>query len=263
MSNSFDLSGIEAPVVRPVSAVAVASAWVLPEFSTRVGAQDASSAAPALDPAEAERLRAIAYAQGFAEGQAAGRAAGFSEGHAAGLAAAVDETERLQHRLRGWLTELSAPLAALDDEVTTQLSQLAMQVARAVIYRELHTAPEDIAAVAQAAMVTLPVAVRAVALRCHPADAPALEAALGERRLSTQGNATVEIQADSAVAAGGLLVESRTEGVPSRIDASLQSRWASLSLRLLNERVAGPAEPIPADEPVNDAATPLDDAGAS
>lgn len=245
----------QAPVVRPVRAESVASAWVLPEFSAAKAA--APKAASALDAAEAERLRALARAEGFAEGQSAGRAAGFAEGQAAGLAAAADETERLQQRLRGWLRELAAPLAAVDEEVSQQISQLALQVARAMIYRELTLAPEDIAAVAREAMAALPVAVRAVALRCHPQDAAALEAALGARELLVQGESTIDIQPDATVVAGGLWVESRTPGLPSRIDASLQSRWAALSVRLLNTRVPGPAEPMP--DAADEVALPMSD----
>ena len=233
----------DALVVRPVRAASVASAWVLPEFSAAKAPEPQTPTA--LDAVEADRLRAAARAEGFAEGQAAGRAAGFAEGQAAGLAAAVEETERLQQRLRGWLRELAVPLAAVDEEVSHQISHLALQVARAVLYRELTLAPEDIAAVAREAIAALPVAVRAVALRCHPLDAAALEAALGASELLVQGESTIAIQPDATVAAGGLWVESRTPGLPSRIDASLQSRWAALSLRLLNARVPGPAEPIP------------------
>lgn len=196
------------------------------------------------DHAESERLRQLAQAEGFAAGQAEGRAAGYAAGHAAGLAASAEETERLQQRLRGWLRELAMPLAAVDEEVNQQISHLALQVARAMLYRELTLAPEDIAAVAREAIAALPVAVRAVALRCHPEDAAALEAALGARELLVQGESTIDIQPDATVAAGGLWVESRTPGLPSRIDASIQSRWAALSVRLLNERVPGPADPL-------------------
>ncbi len=246
MSSSSEIKD-DAPVVRPVSAEGMACAWVLPEFSAEKEHAPAP-AEPTLDPAEAEQLRAIAHAQGFSAGQVAGRAAGFAEGRAAGLAAAAEETERLHHRLRGWLAALAAPLETLDEEVSSQLSQLATQLARAVIYRELQTTPEDMTAVAREAIAALPVAVQAIVLRCHPDDAPALIAAVGELRLGNAGRLTIEIEADTTVAAGGLLVESRTPGVPSRIDASLQSRWAALCLRLLNRQVPGPADPLPTED---------------
>ncbi|WP_407276195.1 FliH/SctL family protein [Halothiobacillus sp. DCM-1] len=247
MNSSSDAAKADTPIVRPVSVAAVASAWVLPEFAAEAAPSLVADSEPKFDPAEAERLRATAHAEGFAAGQAAGRVAGFAEGHAAGLAAAAEETARLQQRLRGWLSALAAPLAALDDEVSTQLGQLAMQVARALIYRELRAQPEDLAAVARDAIAALPGAVREVVLVCHPEDAAALQAVLGGDRWSVQGDATVTIQPDASLTPGGLRVESRTPGLPSRIDATLQARWAALSLRVLNEIVAGPADPLPDD----------------
>lgn len=238
----------EPPLVRPLTASAdVASeisAWTLPDFDVPEAPSDTPSAP--LDP-HAEQLaqaRQIAEQAGFAAGRAEGEKAGFAAGHAEGLAAALAEQTRIQQRFQGWLQSLAQPLNELDAEVSLQLARLAAQMARAIIYRELTIEPEHLAVVARTAIEALPVAVRAVTLVCHPDDADALQAAIDQDKVQSQHAQAITVRRDATVTPGGLLVESNTVGVESLVDASLEARWAALCLRVLDEQVAGPADPI-------------------
>lgn len=238
----------EPPLVRPLTSgadvVSGISAWALPDFDE--SAQPSEDSDEPLDPHADERARArqVAEQAGFAAGRAEGEKAGFAAGHAEGLAAALAEQTQIQQRFQGWLQSLTHPLADLDAEVSLQMARLAAQMARAIIYRELTIEPEHLDEVARTAIEALPVAVRAVMLVCHPDDADALQAAIDQDTIQSQHAQAITIRRDATVTPGGLQVESNTEGVESLVDASLEARWVALCLRVLGERVAGPADPI-------------------
>lgn len=238
----------EPPIVRPMTTgseeAKSISAWTLPDFD--LPEESPEVLAVPLDPHAEERARARQAAEqaGFAAGQAQGEKAGFAAGHAEGMAAAHTELSQLRQRFQGWLQSLTQPLADLDREVSVQMARLAAQMARAIIYRELTIEPEHLEVVARTAIEALPVAVRAVTLVCHPDDADALQAAIDQDKVQGAHAQSITVRRDATVTPGGLLVESNTMGVESLVDARLEARWAALCLRVLDEQVAGPADPI-------------------
>lgn len=267
MSSSSDpAERPEAAVIRPLDPVQGVTAWTLPTLNQwvepAVVESDDSPPPPILTEADLVEARRLAAQNGYAEGQALGNKAGLEAGYAEGMAAARDETERLERRLQGWLQTLAEPLADLDKEVGSQLARLSTQIARAIIYRELTLAPEQIEAVAREALTALPTAVRAVVLVCHPEDLAALEAAVQAGSLAQARGQSFEIRTDAAILPGGLRIESGDSGIQAEVDARLDARWAALSLRLLGVAVPGPGEPIllsdapddqePSDQEVSD-----------
>lgn len=241
-----------APVVRPLASSDRVEAWLIPDFDTQQPLDlsseiaDAAAHANALPDAEALAQMTHEAAQaGFAQGHREGLAAGFAAGHAEGLSAGQTEINQLQRRFHGWLHHLANPLAELDGEVALQMARLATHLARALIYRELILKPEQIDWVANAAMAALPLAVREITLFCHPGELEALQAAIHTGGVHLPGKGEIHVQADEAIAAGGLRVESATVGIQAQVDATLEARWASLCLNALGELVPSPAEAIP------------------
>jgi flagellar assembly protein FliH len=238
-----------APVVRPLSPPDRVEAWLIPDFDTpQVAAMpealaDAAEGLP--DAAALAQIVQEAAQAGFAQGQREGFDAGFATGRAEGLAAGQTEINQIQRRFQGWLHHLANPLAELDREVTHQMARLATQMARALIYRELTLKPEQIELVANAAIAALPLAVRHITLLCHPQEVDALQAAIGTGALSLQGKGDIHVQADEAITAGGLRVLSGTAGIQAQVDATLESRWATLCLRTLGELTPGPGDALP------------------
>jgi len=241
-----------APVVRPLSAHDRphdrVEAWLMPDFDMPPVAtmpEAIEDTAALADAAALAQLTHEAAQAGFAQGQREGFDAGFAAGRAEGLAAGHTEINQMQQRLQGWLQHLANPLAELDREVELQMARLATQMARALIYRELTLEPEQIALVAQAAIAALPLAVRQITVLCHPQEADALQLAIHTGALNLQGQGEIHVQGDTAVAAGGLQVLSNTGGIQAQVDATLESRWASLCLRILGELAPGPADALP------------------
>ncbi len=233
MKNSSDPTLEEEQLTRPLDDDTAFHQWSLPELASTFSSSEDVGVPSLPTVEEVERIRAEAAADGRREGYAEGLEAGRADG----LEQARDETERLQLRLRGWLGSLAEPLTRMDDEVGHQLGRLAMQIAAAVIRRELITKPEDIEQVAREALMSLPRAeARNIEITCHPDDLDALRDAAGE--------AGWVVRADTSVAAGGLLVDSGD----ARVDATLEARWAQMSERLLAAAVSGPTQ-IPPSEP--------------
>ena len=160
----------------------------------------------------AERSRAAARAQGFAAGWAEGQRA-----HAARAAAARDEQERVvsersAHLLLAQHSAVSALEAAvrrctettreLQAELGDKAVDLALELAEAILGRELETATDPGADALRRALATVPVETPVV-VRLNPQDVAALDhSLLADRPVTvlpdqgtTRGDALVETEA--------------------------------------------------------------------
>lgn len=147
-------------------------------------------------PPDLETLRAQAYSQGLAHGAAQSRRAVWQEAFDAGRADGEQAAEaRLQAlyaaRLREELDAISLPLAALRtarEQVHARLaagaldviSDVATRAVQAIVQRELHTAPADIAGIVQRLLVQLGASGEGVTVYVSPDDAHALAARIGD-----------------------------------------------------------------------------------
>ncbi|WP_301234716.1 FliH/SctL family protein [Pandoraea cepalis] len=147
-------------------------------------------------PPDLETLRAQAYSQGLAHGAAQSRSAVWQEAFDAGRADGEQAAEaRLRAlyaaRLRDELDAISRPLAALQaarEQVHARLAAGALEVigdvatraVQAIVQRELHTAPADIAGIVQRLLAQLGATGNGVTVYVSPDDAQALAARIGD-----------------------------------------------------------------------------------
>ena len=146
-------------------------------------------------PPDLDTLRAQAYSQGLADGAAQVRRAVWKEAFDAGRADGEQAAEaRLQAlyaaRLRDELDAIALPLAALRaarEQVHARLAAGALDVigdvatraVQAIVQRELHTAPADIAGIVQRLLAQLGATGNGVTVYVSPDDAQALVARVG------------------------------------------------------------------------------------
>lgn len=167
-----------------------------------------------------DQIAGQAYAEGRAAGYEQGYEQGYAQGREQGSAASDAEQQVLVARLEGIMKSLSEPLADLDEAVEEALVTLAIAIARQLIRRELRTNPGEVVAVVREAMAALPLASRNVQLYLHPDDAT-----LVRKAMALESDTSLwTIVEDPVLTRGGCRVESD----PSRIDASVESRLASV-----------------------------------
>jgi flagellar assembly protein FliH len=202
-----------------MSEAAGAAVWELPPIDGPVVARRRRGTD--LDAVERE-----AWDKGYAEGREAGLAAALKEQQSA-----LAETARRVQQLDSILEFMSAPLAALDDQVQRQLAMLAGAIARQVVRRELKLHPDDIIGVIRDTVSLLPVTARDVRVYLHPEDAQLVRSRLTE----VTSERAWSITEDPILPRGGCRVASDN----SSIDAQVEQRiGAAIAAVLGDERSA-------------------------
>ncbi|MEK7947852.1 flagellar assembly protein FliH [Pigmentiphaga sp. YJ18] len=156
---------------------------------------------PAVDPAEVERIKTAAFDEGYA--------AGYDHGSAA----ARREAEHLQAMAR----TASDVFNRFETGLAPQLLELAAEIARQVIQRELALDNNVILAVVRDAFNQLIGGETGKQLLLHPSDVQLVRAHLGEELELGQW----KIVEDAGVEAGGCRISTQQ----SDIDATLGTRW--------------------------------------
>lgn len=177
-----------------------------------------------------DRARATAVASGHTEG--------FAEGYAAGLAAAAAEAEavaerqeaerlaqqqRTADRVEQGLAVLATATRAFEGlertavaDVEDVVADLALQVARAVLDREVRTSADPGGEAIARALALAPEGCPAV-LRLHPDDAAAVTDLAG-----LAAGRDVVVVADAGVARGGCLAEGAGRHIDAQVETALQ-----------------------------------------
>lgn len=177
--------------------------------------------APEPDPEAQEAARQALMQQALEEAHAQGHAKGFEE-------ATAQWQQRMDDYVSGQGREAAVRLADVAQALHTRLSeveqhmagellQLACDIAREVVRKELSVNPKAVEPVVQEALGLLMAEGRSVTVRMHPADLAVVENSLREEF----SNAEVRWVADAAVEAGGCMVESAA----AFVDGSLGKRW--------------------------------------
>lgn len=185
------------------------------------GAFAARASAAAPEPAEPDAAEWQARV-------AAARQAGYQDGYRDGMAA----LENFKHsfaqqataQVGALLEAFDAQLLALDGEMAQTLARTAVQLAQQVLRTELSQRPELVAQVAAEAVNAVMHSARHISVHVHPQDLP-LVAEGAEETLAARG---ARLQADPAMARGGVRVQSDV----GAIDARIAVRWAQAAAAL-------------------------------
>ncbi len=194
-----------------------AKAWTIPEIKDSTGRIHSASSLTAKErkvvDAEVNRIKQLAYQDGFNEGQNDG------------LASAQQKTEQVAQSLVSVLNALSTPLEQIDNRVETDLVNLAVSIAKQIVRRELKADPGQVVAVVREALSILPSSSHNVRVYLNPEDAKfvrqIIPANAGDRRW--------DVIDDPAMVNGSCRVETDT----AEVDASFESRIAAIAAELL------------------------------
>ncbi len=184
--------------------------------------------------------------QAQAEGFARGREAGAQETRDA-LEATVRKTaEETAVRMAQLLRNTRAHLKRNEEQISRHILELACDLARQVVRRELRIDPAHLEPVIAEALSQLAEDGLPATVRMHPGDLALMQGALRETLASPQP----EFVADPDVTPGGCVIESATAAV----DATIEKRWAravgnlGLDAAWDPAEAAAPAKPERADD---------------
>lgn len=183
---------------------------------------DAPVAAPQHDAAQLEELlqqaREQARAEGRAQGLAQGRAEATNEWQQRMDSYTSGAGRETAQRLQALVLKCDDSLQALEQNMASEVLQLACDIARQVVRQELACKPEALLPVVREALDMLVTEGRAVTVRLNPVDWEVLDAPL---RAEHGAAGKLQWLADASVPAGDVRVDSGG----AVIEAGLDSRW--------------------------------------
>ena len=173
-----------------------------------------------IGPITAEAIEKI-QKQAFKEAYDEGFAKGYKEGNTKGNS----EFDAQLALLKKSLIALSRPFDELDQEVEQQLTQLAINIARQLVRREIKTEPGQIIAIVREAILALPSAAKKVYVYLHPEDVQLLKTKL----TGAEAESYWRLMEDPILSRGDCRVMTDT----STIDASVERRLSTIAAKLL------------------------------
>ena len=160
-----------------------------------------------------QQIHDEAYARGLAEGQAQAQ----QQAQQRMDAYIQGEGQALAQRLGQVVQTLEESFAGLQQDMASELLNLATDIARQVVRIEVQSHPKAMLPVVREALSMLVGETRPAKVRLHPTDWQALESALRQEF----GAGRVQWQPDPSVDPGGCMVEC----AGAVIDGSLDKRW--------------------------------------
>ena len=196
----------------------VHDAGTLRPLMERAQALEPEPQAPArFDEAEQQALLQQAHDEGHALGLADGRAQERLAAQQQLDEYVAGQGREAAERLAQVAQSLQDSLAGMQQAMAQEVLQLACDIARQVVRREVQGNPQAMLPVVREALDMLAAESRPATVRLHPGDWAALEKPLREEFASPR----IEWQADAAVPPGDCLVES----AGMQIDGTLDKRW--------------------------------------
>jgi len=173
----------------------------------------AASATPDLTAEQQAAARQEAYDQGFEQG----RMAGAQEVQAALQQELEAKTRELASRLSQLLQQADAHFDQLEQVLASQMLELACDLARQVVRRELSLPKEALEPVVREALALAVDEGRPAVLRLHPEDADWLQAGWAQTPPSTP----IRLEPDASLSPGDCVLES-SQG---QVDGRVERRW--------------------------------------
>ncbi|MCW5654306.1 flagellar assembly protein FliH [Hydrogenophaga sp.] len=161
-----------------------------------------------------QQARQQAHAEGFMRG----RDAGAQEVRDALEATLRKTAEETGVRMALLLRNSREQLKKSEEQISRHILELACDIARQVVRRELQGDPAPLKPVIAEALAQLIEDSQPATVRMHPGDLTLMKGALQE----TLGNPPPEFVADPEVSPGGCLIESAS----MTVDATIEKRWA-------------------------------------
>jgi flagellar assembly protein FliH len=187
--------------------------WELPAFDVKppVAPPPVADSLPTAE--QIEQIHQQAHEEGYQAGHKAGHAEGYQGGYTEGAQQARDEVQRMAEIMNA----LAQDMQRADKQISQDLLDLALEIARQMLQQALSVKPELLLSVVQSAISELPHFNQHAHLVLHPADAELVRTHMGEQ-LSHSGWKIFE---DAQMERGGC----RLETAHSQIDATLATRW--------------------------------------
>lgn len=204
--------------------------WSLPEVIS--GHRVASAKDPKdeivarhLTARDLEAITQQAHEEGFAHGREEGQQTGYAEGLAAGRVASKTELAAQLSHLQQVMAALLEPTQNQAAAIEQALSQLACDIAHAVLRREPALAALELLPLVRSAVRELPVGSRNITVLLNPAE-------LELMRACSEWPATWQMQADSRIEAGGCRVHCER----SVVDYTIGLRFRQVAERILADQ---------------------------
>jgi flagellar assembly protein FliH len=167
---------------------------------------------------------------------------GFKDGHVEGvrkgeaeLAKRINEVNVKIAALDAIIGTLAKPLEDLDAQVESELTRLALTVAKHLVRRELKIDPTQVIGIIRATVALLPLAARNIRVHLHPDDA----AIVREKLAQPSGDQQWQISEDPLMARGGCRVTADNSSIDARFETAVA---ATLSGLLGDERAERPQD---------------------
>ena len=167
---------------------------------------------------------------------------GYKDGHVEGvrkgeaeLAKRINEVNVKIAALEAILGTLARPLDELDAQVESELTKLALTVAKHLVRRELKIDPAQIIGIIRHTVSLLPLASRNIKIHLHPDDA----AVVREKLAHPQGDQQWQLSEDPLMARGGCRVTTDNSSIDARFETAVA---AALSGLLGDDRAERPQD---------------------
>jgi len=211
--------------------------WTLPEVASGQAANTRDPGerivARTLTARQLEDITQQAHREGFAHGAREGRAAGTKQGLEEGRAAARAELARQVAELKELMQQMLEPLAQQSLQIETAMTQLSLDIARAVLDRALPLSAAELLPIVRRAVRELPVGDRNLTVILHPQQLQLL-------RDCAEWPSQWRLQADARVAIGGCKIVTDY----SLVDYSVEMRFRQVAAQMLSaEDNPEPPEP--------------------